>query len=446
MATLRTGRTRARSSPNFGSRVRLGHKEFKTGAPPEWKPYPGQQGVGIYADSYHKFSTWEMTSDENHGRPPYNIGGPFQKISCTVFPAGGSGPIGASIYYTRDGNVRYIGGFGVGEMGGFYEPSWFLNPEAPRSTKNDLLPNMSAPVTKAWNGARPKIQQVNGFAALAEIGEVPSMLRTTAQGLRDSFRAAGGRLDTPTMQPQGAANHFLNHQFGWVPFLSDVRGTINTYQNSHNIINRLTRNNGRDVRRRVTVQQSVSEKVVLEGGGSLFDPYLGPDFCVQGQDATWKIVDVESIVTTGSGAFRYYMPEFDMGQPEYHSAMNNARRQMAIYGVRINPGNLYQIVPWSWAVDWVSNVGDYVQRFSDEFSDNLVARYFYVMHHYVLERRYITTIPTHTMGPVELVATRKLVTKQRVEGSSPFGVNLSWDQLSPRQLAIAGALGITHLS
>lgn len=119
-------------------------------------------------------------------------------------------------------------------------------------------------------------------------------------------------------------------------------------------------------------------------------------------------------------------------------------RYMTLYGLRVNPSNIYKAIPWSWALDWISNAGDYVDQLTDIWSDSIAAEYFYVMHHLRVTRTLTITLP-FVSGGVTFVFHRYYDCKQRLEASGPYGFSLSWDNLSPRQLAIAGALGISRM-
>lgn len=431
-------RSRATPSAKIGPQI-LGQFEYR-----ELPHKPWVRDMLMMYNVPSEWSSWETTIDENHGRPPYKTGGPFEKVSVQYIPEP-SGIQQQDVYTSRDQSYRYVGGFAANT--GHMNPGWMIPPNADDLSKSSLVPNMAGSVAKAWRGAKPKIQQVNGFAALAELGEVPRMLGTTAKAFHDTWRHLGGdSRRNPSMTPHGVADNFLNHQFGWVPFLSDVGGAIQTYQKSNDIIARLTRNNGRGIRRRVTVENVTSTTTVATGTGSLFTGTTFPQMFYQppnvAWEPTWEVSDTVTRRVEGIGKFRYYLPEFDAGRPDYDSAMNTAKRHLDIYGVRINPSNLYQIVPWSWAADWVSNVGHYVHKFSDEFGDNLAAEYFYTTFYQDTVRTY-TNIHRFHDRTVVLTASKRVLVKKRVEGDSPFGVSLSWANLSPRQIAIAGALGIS---
>lgn len=401
--------------------------------------------VPSYASPY-SWEMWQRTVDELHGRPPYRTGGPFRSITCRITPSPGSEPVGIGLYVTRDGKRRYAGGFSPVDVNRrFPVPGW-LDPTASSSSKEALHPNMTDDAAQAWLGTRPKIQQVGLANAAFELGEIPSMLGTTARAMNNSFRAVGG-VSRPDwrMLPQEAADNFLNHQFGWIPFLSDVRGALNTFRRSHEHIDRITSQNGRTVRRRAVIKNEVVESIVDQGSGGYHFPYTFPTEYLANPlvGPSHVVKDVTRKVVTGVGKYRFYIPHFDKSRPEYVSAINTARRYMDIFGVRVNPSNLYQAVPWSWALDWVSNAGEYIHRYSDEFEDNIAAEYTFTMSHTIKERVYTSVYPFHS-GTLTIEYRLLRESKQRVKGSSPMGVSLSWENMNSRQWAIVGALGISR--
>jgi len=117
---------------------------------------------------------------------------------------------------------------------------------------------------------------------------------------------------------------------------------------------------------------------------------------------------------------------------------------LAIHGARVNPYHIYQAVPWSWLVDWLTPVGHDLKVLQDSYSDNLVAEYLFLTSHLVETVIFKQFVPFNAAsgGSKTLVWTRKRVVKQREKADSPFGFGLTWDQLSPKQLAILAALGI----
>jgi hypothetical protein len=456
----RTGRSRSRISRNGNARYKLGVFEIFDESTGNWI-LDQSRGFNkeIFADPYYNFDSWEWCLDESHGAPPYDVGGPFRKLRVSMSPGFGDSLGGQHTLTNRDGNRRYRGGFEATSMGTFYDPGSWLLPGANQGQKDAAFPDMSDAGTKAWNRAKPKIAKANMFQFLAEVHEVPEMLKLAAKdfsriwdiassgnnGARpiDGVNQAGRKLRR-WMTPKKAADEFVNSQFGWAPFLGDMKKFHDTLVDSKNIIDKLSDENGKSLRKRVPVTTGTTVEQVASGTGQLFTPiWLPGDYFRSGSQPTWTVMETKTTTTWASGKFRYYRPEFDRSLPDYLSGWNEARRQMDLYGLRISPSNLYNIVPWSWAVDWVSNARDYLDRASDYLMDGITAEYFYVMQHVTVQRSYINILPL-VSGDLILEARKTVEIKERREGSSPFGLTLSWDNLTPRQLGIAGALGLSR--
>jgi hypothetical protein len=161
----------------------------------------------------------------------------------------------------------------------------------------------------------------------------------------------------------------------------------------------------------------------------------------------WTNSEETWTVANAVGSFRYYVPEFDSSLPDYSGILNTVKRQIDIHGARISPSNIYKAVPWSWLVDWVTITGKSIQDTQDAMLDNMAARYLFLMHHQVKTQKLQQLLPFNAIsgGPKTLEFTRIIEVKQRKEADSPFGFGLSWEELSPKQLAILGALGILKL-
>jgi hypothetical protein len=142
-----------------------------------------------------------------------------------------------------------------------------------------------------------------------------------------------------------------------------------------------------------------------------------------------------------SGAFTYYLPSD-------YSTRGAMARQLAMakktIGLSLTPDVVWNLAPWSWAADWFFNVGDVLSNVTDWATDGLVMKYGYMMEHTRSVNTYYYSgftglksghaVPT----PLSLV----VETKQRRK-ANPFGFGLTWGGLSPRQLSILAALGIT---
>lgn len=435
-------------------------------APNFFQSYSGIGGRG------YPGLTCERTWDENHGHPPYRSGGPFQSIKINSCQPNLNNvnvqlePVLAKGTYMRGDNLeRYVGGFmppTSSDFGSGFDITPFDN-----FLKKDspLLVDLSTYGDQAYAKLRPKLEQASGLVFLAEFGDTPRMLKTTgsafqnlwrtaigsrkaaAKGFHDTWKFLGGRTVGRIMRPKPVADHFLNHQFGWVPFLNDLEGFYKTYSDMEVLIAKLTAQNNQFVRKRATIAKS--ETIALVGS----NPFVSGNICFPNtyMDSTaWcnggpfhYLVDRTTTTITASGKFRYYRPEFDLTRTDYSSAMRSIQRQLTLYGLRISPSNIYKATPWTWAADWISNAGKLIDRANDYLLDSVASQYLFVSSHVKKERLLIQIIPFKNAYTI-LSFSRHFDVKQRQEDASPYGFNLSVSNLTARQLAIAGALGITR--
>jgi hypothetical protein len=142
-----------------------------------------------------------------------------------------------------------------------------------------------------------------------------------------------------------------------------------------------------------------------------------------------------------SGAFTYHMPKgyFSLGAGDVQGKLDK------LLGLDLTPSLVWELAPWSWAVDWVTNIGDGISNLSAWTQFGQVLRYGYIMETTSVRDTY--TLVTHgtnnsTWYPEPVVL--DTVVKKRFK-ANPFGFGVTWEGLNPLQLAIAGALGITRV-
>jgi hypothetical protein len=167
---------------------------------------------------------------------------------------------------------------------------------------------------------------------------------------------------------------------------------------------------------------------------SLFQPGVNP---------TWEIKMREHSYVSAVGSYKYYRPEFDSSLPDYDSAWNNVCRDLTIYGARLSPSNVYRATPWTWLIDWFTDFSTNIDAFSDIAVDAVAARYLYVTRHQYTEQILTQTLPFKD-GTVSVSWAINWSEKVRNGASTPYGFGLSWNLLSPGQLAILAALKITR--
>lgn len=448
MASATRVRRKVTAVKNAGQ-IRIGgyeNAEIKNGKPTgNWIP---QASPAFVYSAESPYDQWQLTIDELHRGPPFRSGGPFHSLRMNHCEPPHGGIYGQGAYLRADGLQRYVGGFkppSSSHFGSF--TGWSLNPQVGLNVGSSNFTDdedMLDLGNRAYNKCKPNLEKASGAVFIAEMRDIPRMLKSTSKTFHETWKTMGGKLTTPSMQPKKIADDFLQYQFGWKPFLGDMMKFHHVFTNSERYIGQIARNNGKSVRRRVTLEATHTDVKKNYGTGCVVSIFAIPSsYYRSGIQPSWELREEIHDVTTGVGKFKYYRPEFDANSPQYWYAWNQAVRHMTIYGLRVSPSNVYRAIPWTWAIDWVSNAGDYVDRFSDIVTDGLASSYFYVMRHRLRIRKFIQILPFHG-GDVQLTFSRLVETKERVPSNGPFGFSLSWDNLSLRQLAIAGALGITR--
>jgi len=254
------------------------------------------------------------------------------------------------------------------------------------------------------------------------------------------------------MNPRNVADNYLNNEFGWIPFIDDLKTLFDVYNRTNEYLNDLVVQNQRWVRKKRILEQSESDSLVhryytaaCSPGGEPIDrvcrSYTLDNISCFGH------TDIRARVNSrvwAVGWFKYYRPEFDSTLKSFDYEMTHIQRLLTLYGARINPTVVYKLTPWSWLVDWFTHFGKFIEHHDDFINDGIVSRNFCVMkdmHRNVTKTVHINAIS----GPVSFSWVRSLRIKQRKVADSPYGFDQPWAGLSTRKIAILGAVGISQL-
>mgnify|MGYP003571886336 FL=1 len=425
-----SGRYRTRNSGRVTFPISLGTTYKDTKFPPYGDGPWGYPQNWVYDPGLGEVdSQQEICIDELHAGPPYRSGGPFN--NWTFWTDQWQAGAGTVAYYFIS---KYEGEHVIAHLPSAYLDYISLEHFAQNEGTTDQL---HASGVTGWNRFRPTRPSASTGVALGEIHEVPRMLRTTAKSFARIYRAAYGRK-APRNMSRALANDWLNIQFGWIPFLSDLREFYKTCKNLDTKLKQLRRDNGRWIRRGGTVAVDDSEPVAAysQSGSLGLRPALATGF----YNAPYGESDVHTVYTGihwFEGAFRYWIP------PEKETWKWNAKATAGLFGLRPSPSLIWELTPWSWLVDWVCNIGASLASLDSIMYDNLCAKYAYVMG---TRRQTATSTGTNNYksGPVTLTRSAYLESKARRE-ASPFGFGLTSDTFTGRQWSILGALGLTRL-
>jgi len=388
----------------------------------------------------------ESCLDELHPGPPFQKGGPFYKWgSASSFPTA----TGVGTYLTKwgvDREFRYEGGFCSGipvEVGWFSGGahtcrSWPITMTTAQMAAS-TWGSVDAYGAKAWTKFRPGESLADAAVFIGEITDVPRMLKTTASLFGREFLSRFGR--NPRGYAKNAADHWLNTQFGWLPFISDLRKFYRAWKVMDTWYNNLVRNNGQWVKRGGIVKKDTSVTEVASYGSALITPallnftYWNPNYPDKGKS---RITRVTSQKAWFEARYRYYVPEIE-------SVVWKRKALLHLFGVDLNPATVWELIPWSWLIDWFANVGDLLNAKSNtSLFNNLATEAAYMMgttEELVRHDAHFNFLG----GPMHLTWETNLVRKVRKLGGK-FGFDLSDASITARQWSILGALGISRFS
>lgn len=240
---------------------------------------------------------------------------------------------------------------------------------------------------------------------------------------------------------------YLNIEFGLRPIISELYEFADRVSRADDILRQYERDAGKVVRRRWDFPPKLTTTADIPFTGR--DVYYDPFNTRHGGNVNRSVARVRVFEQRQwfSGAFTYHLPTDYDSRRELDSLASKVAR---LYDLSLTPEVIWELAPWSWAVDWFSNVGDVVSNVTDWANDGLVMRYGYLMEHTIVTDTYTRVDPrafaSNSKNASQLVTSAivlKTETKIR-KRANPFGFGVSWSGLSPRQLSIAAALGISR--
>jgi len=320
----------------------------------------------------------------------------------------------------------------------------------------DWVLGLNAQGTKWYRQNRPGNPVGNADQFIGELHELPSIPLLLKNRLRNIKDIAG---------------NYLNVEFGWKPLLNDIEKMYRLTFTIDDKLSRLIRNNGLEIRRRSKKEVTNEDEIIAEGvltrpfahlgdvsigGDSALEGYytlgpFGPNGLYPFSDATGSVTYVAKRITTTTtsncGTFKYYCP--DIGSLQW-----TERAKLELFGANPSPSTLWEVLPWSWLVDWFSNVGDIISNLQTNAVDNETLTNFFSMKTVKTVRTIeanvqwngqVVSFPGSTFyssfssGSAKLEYSRLELHKLRQQ-ASPFGFGVPSESFTARQWAILAAL------
>lgn len=363
--------------------------------------------------------TRQSTVTEGHpvsllGKVPGNIGGFFQTTK-TEYRESGAGPYN---FYMKGGIIER----GVDK--GYAYPT-----QPPKGTSFPVAAQPSSFLELCAAGATAIARTIptNPHADISSfLGE-----------LREGLPSVVGRTFAKRPGLHASADEYLNWQFGLLPMLSDFQKFGQSFINQEKILRQLINDSGKRVRRRYAFPDETTVTTLDEVVYS-FPAYDANLHVGKGVRTTTTKTTTKRWF---SGCYSYHFPEGDALLAEMQGFLAKANVLAGLPSVE----TMWNLAPWSWAVDWFSNVGDVFHNFAAFARDGLVMHYGYIMETRKIEQT--VTFRGSMMvanAPMPVASTQVFTSTCKIRvGASPFGFGLTDADLSLRQKAIAAALGIS---
>jgi len=402
---------------------------------------------GLYEKTWDNNNA-KSASRDRFGSRVFRTGGPFASVKVS---SSSLSPMASGTFTSTSGSTRkvYTGGLGYNPFTAF-DPislSVFQQGGSANLKSNAFVDDLSSFESRAFD-IKPKIEKVQALNALFEFKDVPGQLRQTARFFKDLYVQEVGvsYAKRNLLMPSRVSEDYLNLQFGWIPFCNDIASLTDYLIFSRQYLDSIKSGNNVWQKRSGTLLDVVTSTKLGKVYTAGCEPAL-TDMCevksIDGNLCT-GLCEVWSEETTrcwAEGTFKYYRPEFDANLPYYGSTVAAVNRHLTATGLRLTPYHIWKAIPWSWAIDWFSNIGRIIEHNDAIALDGMVTKYLYLMHHHL---RKITSFHTLFLrqGAVSLSSTRFIDVKQRESGFSPYGFVLG-GSLNATQWSILAALGLS---
>lgn len=214
---------------------------------------------------------------------------------------------------------------------------------------------------QAYKRFRPVQPRMGLGQAIGELRDFPSLFKLQLRRFKD------------------LGSGYLNYQFGWRPFIKDLLDFIQMQKKVENHIRFVRKNNGKWLKRSGVLRDETST-TTADGIGTI-QPVPIPQF-IWGYPNSPIATRRRTLITKDriwfEGRMKFYIWGLEVDKAESVWTSPLLRK---LYGFEITPSLLWELTPFTWLADWISNVGDIYDNMSNQAYDNLVTKYAYVMRH-----------------------------------------------------------------
>ena len=422
-----------------------------------FEPTNGPPSVFSLTDNGHPFATFKVDTHRPYGKITFREFSRRTDWDVSVSPTGLpypnlSDPFGVGLR-TSDTSTHPLG-----KQTYFVWPGHLFGGGKNAPTGQQVISNGTKQTIGAGciASANPRAAKADLAITVLELltGNLPRILARIGDNL--TRIAIDWKLQTgkELRKHTNPGNEWLSYHFGWAPLVKDVFAAIDVLYRLHVLLyasDDTRRHRGGDLATLGRNTES-STSPLAHGGAIGTNTFLSPQ--VKDFTGTFGAGWLDPV---GVRVSKSVLIEADFRfAARYHSgARPNSREQgyldkaLDLLGLDITPATLWNLAPWTWLLDWFSNIGTVAQNLSDLDWSNVLLDYAYLttvvkttssigvnMPASWSSGRYTTSTP--------FIAQRWVTTEKVREQASPYGFSVSWTGLNPFQLSILAALGMTR--
>ena len=374
-------------------------------------PYP----AGHY-DYYRNGTTGHNTNsgkmfyqdmDDSHGRPV--VASPlfsriFERSGLPVLN-GSSGIVGGP------GNWMELVNYVPGTLQGW----------APGHKSFSNMPSAADSMATLIARTNPSRPMLTPFTLMQDIYEIPRQLRDVGKLLKKSRKS---------MNAKDLANANLATQFGWIPLINDALTLMHLGKYINQRLNELSRlYSANGLKRRIHLGNWAGDRT---NTATVMSAYL---ICV----ATDR--NFTKAERWGTVRWKPVYDDLPSSGPSHAATLDEAINVLLGLTPEGLRQGLWDVIPWTWIVDWFSNVGDHVVQHSNSIP--AVPSEACIMTRTVTKSQITTTQSDSNIkssGPGSMTYT----TLERYVGSGTINAHLPY--LSVRRLSVLGSLFIQRFT
>jgi len=275
-----------------------------------------------------------------------------------------------------------------------------------------------------------------------------SILRSSAELGKDGIPLYPGMGDweSKTGYLRTLGSYHLAVQFGWLPLASDVLAFAARVQNQNAILAQHTNTGSSNWNSTKVGYRFPTDTNVVTTSGDGYPGYKWVSGALQSGVSLKAFYYKQKVTETWfEGEYQTFIPTMRLPEQEY---LNDTTRKASILlNTALTPRVLWDLAPWSWAVDWFSNTGDMISAISEVGLDGLVLRNGFIMSHWydkceVSWGNASGASPAWRVGGGSAFFISEV--KKRYPAVPYFGFGLPGG-LSAKQVSILAALGLNRL-